>query len=105
MSPTEKMGMSVVQTGATKGVLRNARRTYLLRARAQRVTTLADEKKRRCVQALSCLRQLLKKERWCPGPESNRHTFRWGILSPLRLPISPPGHGRKAAGNYGTVPS
>jgi S-sulfo-L-cysteine synthase (O-acetyl-L-serine-dependent) len=28
---------------------------------------------------------------WCPGPESNRHAFRRGILSPLRLPISPPG--------------
>jgi hypothetical protein len=28
---------------------------------------------------------------WCPGPESNRHSFRRGILSPLRLPISPPG--------------
>ncbi len=41
--------------------------------------------------------------RWCPGPESNRHTFRWGILSPLRLPISPPGHIRKEAQNYGTV--
>ena len=31
--------------------------------------------------------------RWCPGPESNRHALRRGILSPLRLPISPPGHG------------
>ena len=30
---------------------------------------------------------------WCPGPDSNRHTFRRGILSPLRLPISPPGLG------------
>ena len=29
---------------------------------------------------------------WCPGPESNRHALRRGILSPLRLPISPPGH-------------
>jgi hypothetical protein len=28
---------------------------------------------------------------WCPGPESNRHALRRGILSPLRLPISPPG--------------
>mmetsp|Transcript_41221 Transcript_41221/g.96405 ORF Transcript_41221/g.96405 Transcript_41221/m.96405 type:complete len:448 (-) Transcript_41221:1106-2449(-) len=28
---------------------------------------------------------------WCPGPDSNRHTLRRGILSPLRLPISPPG--------------
>ena len=28
---------------------------------------------------------------WCPGSDSNRHTFRRGILSPLRLPISPPG--------------
>jgi hypothetical protein len=28
---------------------------------------------------------------WCPGPESNRHALRRGILSPLRLPVSPPG--------------
>jgi hypothetical protein len=28
--------------------------------------------------------------RWCPGPESNRHGFRRGILSPLCLPVSPP---------------
>ena len=28
---------------------------------------------------------------WCPGSDSNRHTLRRGILSPLRLPISPPG--------------
>ena len=28
---------------------------------------------------------------WCPGPDSNRHALRRGILSPLRLPISPPG--------------
>ncbi len=28
---------------------------------------------------------------WCPRPESNRHALRRGILSPLRLPISPPG--------------
>ena len=33
------------------------------------------------------------KIRWCPGPESNRHElFTRGILSPLRLPVSPPGH-------------
>ncbi len=32
---------------------------------------------------------------WCPGPESNRHARNErGILSPLRLPISPPGQGR-----------
>ena len=31
-------------------------------------------------------------EYWCPGPESNRHAFKGpGILSPVRLPISPPG--------------
>src|SRR5215475_792084 len=40
---------------------------------------------------------------WCPGPESNRHALRRGILSPLRLPISPPGQGGREAGNYGTV--
>lgn len=30
---------------------------------------------------------------WCPGPDSNRHgSFRRrGILSPLCLPVSPPG--------------
>ena len=28
---------------------------------------------------------------WCPGPDSNRHGISRGILSPLRLPISPPG--------------
>ena len=28
---------------------------------------------------------------WCPGRESNPHTFRPRILSPLRLPISSPG--------------
>ena len=29
---------------------------------------------------------------WCPGPESNRHgMLSRGILSPLRLPVSPPG--------------
>ena len=33
---------------------------------------------------------------WCPGPESNRHALRRGILSPLRLPISPPGPERGA---------
>ena len=40
--------------------------------------------------------------RWCPGPESNRHASRRGILSPLRLPISPPGHGREDQ-DYATV--
>src|SRR5574344_512367 len=30
---------------------------------------------------------------WCPGPDLNRYGFEVrGILSPLRLPISPPGH-------------
>ena len=29
---------------------------------------------------------------WCPGPESNRHALLRGILSPVRLPIPPPGH-------------
>ena len=43
-----------------------------------------------------------KKYRWCPGPESNRHASRRGILSPLRLPISPPGHGREER-YYGTL--
>src|SRR3954452_369459 len=28
---------------------------------------------------------------WCPRPESNRHALRPGILSPMRLPISPLG--------------
>ena len=30
---------------------------------------------------------------WCPGRESNPHDRSRGILSPLRLPISPPGRG------------
>ena len=30
---------------------------------------------------------------WCPGRESNPHTFRLRILSPLRLPVSSPGLG------------
>ena len=30
-------------------------------------------------------------KRWCPGRESNPHAFRPRILSPVRLPISPPG--------------
>jgi hypothetical protein len=34
---------------------------------------------------------LFRLHSWCPGPESNRHALRRGILSPLRLPISPPG--------------
>ena len=32
-------------------------------------------------------------EPWCPGRESNPHTFRSRILSPLRLPVSSPGPG------------
>ena len=36
---------------------------------------------------------------WCPGPDSNRHALRRGILSPLRLPISPPGLGGQARGS------
>ena len=37
------------------------------------------------------VRSLVLRLFWCPGPDSNRHTFRWEILSLLRLPISPPG--------------
>ena len=40
---------------------------------------------------------------WCPGPESNRHALRLGILSPLRLPISPPWRVICEDANYGTV--
>jgi hypothetical protein len=32
------------------------------------------------------------KENWCPGRDSNPHALRRRILSPLRLPIPPPGH-------------
>jgi hypothetical protein len=42
---------------------------------------------------------------WCPGPESNRHALRRGILSPLRLPISPPGQGDRAEGAMERRPS
>ena len=42
---------------------------------------------RDCHAAHSCAREM-----WCPGPESNRHDHDdRGILSPLCLPISPPG--------------
>lgn len=37
------------------------------------------------------VQKLSRYKLWCPGPESNRHALRRGILSPLRLPISPPG--------------
>ena len=37
------------------------------------------------------VRSLVLRLFWCPGPDSNRHTLRWEILSLLRLPISPPG--------------
>ena len=39
-------------------------------------------------------RQICKSlKTWCPGPESNRHGAKLqGILSPLCLPIPPPGH-------------
>ena len=33
----------------------------------------------------------LRPMNWCPGRDSNPHASRRGILSPLRLPISPPG--------------
>jgi hypothetical protein len=36
---------------------------------------------------------------WCPGPDSNRHGISRGILSPLRLPVPPPGHGKGADNN------
>ncbi len=39
------------------------------------------------------VRALFSKNRWCPGWGSNPHAFRGRrILSPLRLPIPPPGH-------------
>src|SRR5690606_316908 len=41
----------------------------------------------------------LRKEEWCPRPESNRHALRRGILSPLRLPIPPLGQVRVAESN------
>ena len=44
---------------------------------------------------VSWILRIFKIRRWCPGPDSNRHgiLFR-GILSPLCLPISPPGRRR-----------
>jgi S-sulfo-L-cysteine synthase (O-acetyl-L-serine-dependent) len=48
---------------------------------------LGDRRQRR--HLVSALKAVWK--RWCPGPDSNRHALRRGILSPLRLPISPPG--------------
>lgn len=50
-----------------------------------------------------CIPKTIAKKLWCPGPESNRHALRRGILSPLRLPISPPGQGIREDSNYGTV--
>ena len=32
---------------------------------------------------------------WCPGEDSNLHGFRHWYLKPARLPIPPPGLGRK----------
>src|SRR5690606_5635675 len=29
---------------------------------------------------------------WCPGPDSNRHSFRYHPLKMACLPVSPPGH-------------
>ena len=40
---------------------------------------------------------------WCPGPDSNRHTLRRGILSPLRLPISPPGQEARSVPKVGVL--
>jgi hypothetical protein len=44
----------------------------------------------KCEKAVSAYAETAFRK-WCPGPESNRHALRRGILSPLRLPISPPG--------------
>ena len=43
---------------------------------------------------------------WCPGPELNRHgTLRFlGILSPVCLPIPPPGHGFTATSREELIP-
>src|SRR3954447_13167850 len=38
-----------------------------------------------------------RKPRWCPWPESNRHSLRNSILSRARLPIPPQGHARPAS--------
>ena len=44
----------------------------------------------RAVQTVAC--SLCRAQKWCPGPGSNRHgCLVRGILSPLCLPISPPG--------------
>ena len=37
------------------------------------------------------VRSLVLRLFWCPGPDSNRHTLRWEILSLLHLLISPSG--------------
>ena len=44
-------------------------------------------------------RVLLLSIRWCPEPDLNRHDRNdRGILSPLCLPISPPGQGDEIEG-------
>ncbi len=50
---------------------------------------------------------MLAKQKWCPEPESNRHgslNFQ-GLLSPLRLPISPSGHTFKMEAGAGIEPA
>ena len=37
------------------------------------------------------VRSLVLRLFWCPGPDLNRHTLRWEILSLLHLLISPSG--------------
>ena len=36
-------------------------------------------------------KRLWKTFKWCPPPESNRHSRRNGILNPARLPVPPEG--------------
>ena len=46
--------------------------------------------------------QYLQRFYWCPGPDLNRHDLNGrGILSPLCLPISPPGRSAGKGGREG----